>query len=299
MSNKNILIATSSFNSKHSIQKLKKLNFNINKNPFGRKLKEQELIQLLKKNKIETVVAGLETYNKRVFDKSNIQIISRVGSGIDSIDQKLAKKNKVKIFSTPTAPADAVAELTVGMMISLSRNLYKMSNNMKNKIWKRENGLLLKKKNICIVGYGRIGKKVAQLLKPFKANIIIVDPKVDKRKKNVFTFNQSLKQADIITFHINTNNPQITMKNINKLKKNTILLNASRGNIIDEKALIFGLRNNIIKSAWLDVFSEEPYFGKLHNEEQLLLTPHCGSFTTETRIAMEDEAVNNILNNYL
>ena len=127
MINKNILIATSSFNSKHLIQKLKKLDFNITKNPFGRKLKKQELVQLLKKNRIGTIIAGLETYDKEVFDRSNINIISRVGSGTDNIDLKSARKNKIKIFSTPSAPTDAVAELTISLMISLSRNLNKMS----------------------------------------------------------------------------------------------------------------------------------------------------------------------------
>ncbi len=242
MINKNILIATSSFNSKHLIQKLKKLNFNIIKNPFGRKLTKQELIKLLKKNKISSVVAGLETYDKEVFDKSSINIISRVGSGTDNIDLNEAKKNKVKIFSTPKAPVDAVAELTIGSIISLFRNTIEMSRNVNEKLWIRKVGFLLNNKNIVLVGYGRIGRKVHQLLRPFKTNVIVVDPKLKKNNKNILSLDKALKMADLISFHVNIDKPIITFKNIKNIKKGALLVNTSRGNIISEKLLIYALQ---------------------------------------------------------
>tara|TARA_Y100000768_G_scaffold333690_1_gene273877 strand:+ start:11169 stop:12068 length:900 start_codon:yes stop_codon:yes gene_type:complete len=298
MINKNILIATSSFNSKHLVQKLKKLNFNIIKNPFGRKLTKQELIKLLKKNKISSVVAGLETYDKEVFDKSSINIISRVGSGTDNIDLNEAKKNKVKIFSTPKAPVDAVAELTIGSIISLFRNTIEMSRNVNEKLWIRKVGFLLNNKNIVLVGYGRIGRKVHQLLRPFKTNVIVVDPKLKKNNKNILSLDKALKMADLISFHVNIDKPIITFKNIKNIKKGALLVNTSRGNIISEKLLIYALQKKIIKSAWLDVFPTEPYYGKLLKKSELVLTPHIGSFTYETRLLMEEEAINNIIKYY-
>ncbi|MDA9897140.1 hypothetical protein N9C93_01115 [Pelagibacterales bacterium] len=299
--NQNLLIATSSFDESKNIltKKLIQNGFKIIKNPFGRKIKKNELINIINKKEISCIIAGLEIYDKEVLDNDNLKLISRVGSGVDNIDLDFAKHCKIKICSTPTAPVDAVAEITIGSMISLSRSILEQSNLIKNKLWERKSGSLLKNKNIVIVGYGKIGKRLHQLLKPFNAKITIVDPFINKKKLNIKSFNIAIKSADIISFHINSKTNLINMSNIKKLKKGVILLNSSRGEVIDENSLIYGLKQGIVKSAWLDTFIKEPYYGKLCKNKSVILTPHCGSFTKETRLAMETQAVNNLIKNYL
>ena len=297
----NLLIATSSFdeNKKFLIKKLKKNGFNIILNPYKRKLKKIELVNILNDKKISYIIAGLETYDKDVLESTNIKLISRVGSGINNIDTDFAKLLKIKVFSTPTAPVDAVAEITLGSMIALSRSLVDLNNSMKKNIWSRVPGSLLKDKYIVIVGYGKIGQRLHELLIPFKPNITIVDPFIKKKNLNLKNFNAAIKNADYVTFHVNSKKNLVNMSNIKNFKNGVFILNSSRGEIIEEDSLIYGLKSGIVKGAWIDTFIDEPYYGKLCKNNSVILTPHCGSYTRETRILMENEAVDNLLNSYL
>lgn len=296
----NLLLATSTFNKSKDkkLSQIIKSKFNPTYNPYGRKLTKKELSNLLINNKINYVVAGLESYDNSILKNSNLKIISRLGSGISNIDLKVAKSNKIKIFSTPEGPIQSVSELTLGMMITMMRDVIKMNNQMHKNIWKRENGNLLFDKNILIIGYGRIGKNLQKLLKPFKANITIFDTNKKYHKNlNYKPLKKALPKADIITIHTNTEKEIISKSEFKLLKKGVIICNASRGSVINEKEIINYIKKKVIKRIWLDVFNKEPYSGNMSNYNSIIMTPHIGSYTEEARKKMEIKAIENILNN--
>ncbi len=153
---------------------------------------------------------------------------------------------------------------------------------------------------VLIIGYGRIGRYVAKLLKPFEAKIIAVDPninpdKVDRGGIEFTALDKALPIADIVTIHINGNQEIFGNKEFSLMKKGSFLLNSSRGNVLNEQALIKAIQTNRLAGAWLDTFREEPYCGPLAKYENIVLTPHVGSYTDECRKRMEMEAVDNLI----
>lgn len=300
MNKPNLLLATSTFNKSKNefLEKIINKKFNPIYNPNNRKLTEKELIQLLIDNKINYVVAGLEPYNSNVLKNTNLKIISRLGSGISNVDTKTTKSKKIKVFSTPDGPIEAVSELTLGMIITMLREVINLNDKMHKNIWEREIGNLLFKKNVLIIGYGRIGKNLKRLLNPFKANVIIYD-KNKKYNKNInyIPLKEAIPKADIITFHTNTEKEIIGKSEFKLLKKGVIICNSSRGSVLNEKEIINYIRKKIIKKIWLDVFNDEPYFGEMSKYKNIIMTPHIGSFTEETRKKMELKAIQNIINN--
>lgn len=294
-----ILIGPASFgeiNSDAEIN-LEKHGFKLLKNEHGRKLTTQELLDIFNDKEIIGAIAGLEEYSEEIISISNLKVISRLGSGMDNIDLKEAKRNEVSVFSTPDGPTDSVAELVIGMMISLSRKVWDMSYEMKSGVWNRSYGNLIQNKQVTLVGYGRIGKKVHNLLQSFGCKINIVDPNIrDSDITNKLDLEKALAVSDIISFHVDKNIEIINKDNIDTIKKGCIILNSSRGNIIGEECIIYGIKNKIISCAWLDVFKTEPYKGKLSDFSEIVLTPHIGSLTIDARLKMEKESAENIIN---
>jgi len=178
------------------------------------------------------------------------------------------------------------------------REVINLNDKMHKNIWEREIGNLLFKKNVLIIGYGRIGKNLKRLLNPFKANVIIYD-KNKKYNKNInyIPLKEAIPKADIITFHTNTEKEIIGKSEFKLLKKGVIICNSSRGSVLNEKEIINYIRKKIIKKIWLDVFNDEPYFGEMSKYKNIIMTPHIGSFTEETRKKMELKAIQNIINN--
>ena len=297
---KKILIGPSSFGEvdPSPIKKLEKKGFEVIINPYGRKIKKKELIKLLD-NSVIGLIAGLETLDDEVISKSSLKTISRVGSGISNIDLSSLKKNKIKLFSVPEGPVDSVAELTIANIINLFRNIISSDLAMKNKLWKRTIGNELKNKKILIIGCGRIGKRVYEILRFFGAEVKVVDPyisKSNKKKYNAISLSEGLKYADLITIHSSDEKCILGYSEFKIVKKGAYICNVSRGELISEKDLIKSIKNKTIAGAWLDTFSKEPYSGELTKLKEVILTPHIGSYTVECRKKMESIAVNNLVN---
>ena len=263
---------------------------NEDKSPFS----NEKLKFLLSDNSVIGSLAGLETYDNEILSSfSNLKVISRLGSGMTNIDLKSAKLNKIKVFNTPTAPVNGVAELTVGIIISILRNVIDSNNDLKKGNWNKKFGRLVENKSILLIGYGNIGKKVNELLKPFNANIEIYDPYI-KNDDNDLNF--YLKNSDIISLHVNTEAEVLKKEHFLHMKDGVIILNSSRGSNIKENTMIEFLQNKKIGYLWLDVFENEPYFGEIINFENVVVTPHISSLTYETREKIETEATNNLIN---
>jgi len=298
------LIASTTFSlyNDKPIELLRKNKLEIIKNECGQKLSKTQLIELCKD--CTSVLAGTEIYSKEILDQlSNLKVISRLGVGIDNIDIEAAKQNGVKIYKTQTTPAPAVAELVLGLMLDLTRKISHQNNALKSGTWKKEMGNLLQGKTLGIVGLGTIGKTLVKLVKGFNFNILAVDLYQDELFAKNYGVNYCnldtlLCKSDIVSIHLNLTNDTNQLMDatqISKMKPGCILINASRGEIIDEKALYKALKDEKILGAGLDVFKDEPYSGSLTELNNVILTPHIGSYAKEIRIQMEIEAAENLI----
>lgn len=279
---------------------LKSEGFDIIVNPYARKLKMEEVVAVAKE--ATGIIAGLEEYRSETFERlTHLKVISRVGVGLDNIDIQAASKANVKIFNTPDAVTASVAELTVGLILNMMRNICLLSESVKEGGWERKTGNLIAGKSVGIIGFGRIGKKVASLLSGFDCRLYYYDPHVALSSgtvKRCTHLNELLSLSDIVSLHCQpqpNNRPLLTAGELNVMKKGSWLINTSRGSLIDEKALFNALKSGTIKGAALDVFNDEPYKGCFTELNNVILTPHIGSYTFESRPSMEMEAVQNLL----
>ena len=296
MKNK-ILIGPSTFAALDSspADKLINAGFEVVNNPFGRRLTLKELINLLPG--VTGIIAGLEPLDAEVLKKSKLKVISRCGAGMSNVNQVEAKKLGIKGFSTPDAPTAAVAELTIGVMLSLLRLIPEMNKHLQEGNWEKRVGFQLKGKTLAIIGFGRIGQQVASLLAPFCCRILVVDPflkSISEELQHV-SLENALRNADIITLHCSGEECIIGESEFELMKRGTFLLNAARGGLINEAALRKALDDEVVAGAWLDVFQKEPYKGPLCEYKNVILTPHVGSYTRECRLRMEMETVENLL----
>lgn len=293
-----VLVATSTFSKtdKVALNLLERAGLEVKLNPFKRKLSKAELMDLLGGDTVG-LIAGLETLDKEVLEGSRLKVISRCGVGMDNLDLKAAKRLHIKVYSTPDSPTVAVAELTVGVMLSLLRSIPCMDRDMHKGNWNKMMGLQLNGKTVAIIGFGRIGRYVAKLIYPFGVNILAVDPQVRIKTKGVqfTTLKKAVSLADIITVHANSAKEILGENEFKLMKKSAFLLNSSRARLINEAALIKAIDSKRLNGAWLDVFNDEPYNGPLRKYEQIILTPHAGSYSRECRLKMETEATENLI----
>jgi len=241
-----------------------------------------------------------ENISNEVMDKAkNLKMISRVGIGLDSVDLLAAERHGIIVSYTPDAPAPAVADLTMGLIYSLLRNLHTANIQLHQNKWHRYFGNQLTNCCIGIIGTGRVGSRVIRNLKALGCNkIYYYDKKVRLKEEDgeqvVFATKEEIYNiSDIISFHLpldlETKN-MVTIKEIILMKKNVLLINTARGGIINEEDLNIALKDKLILGAAIDVFEQEPYCGKLVEHDNCILTSHMGSMTFECRARMEIEA---------
>ena len=291
-----VFIATSSFSELTTSVKAiaKKKNFLFKKNPLKKKLTSDQLVKYAKD--CNYIIAGTEIYNQKTLDKlTKLKYIFRLGSGIDNLDIDYLKKKKIKFKKSIITPEIAVAELIVGYIFSIYRHIVDHNNDLKNKIWKKRMGSILNGKTLGIIGYGKVGKYLHKLLKDFGVKILVND----KKKINIenTNINKLIKKSDIISLNTNLYSKEklLDKKKLKLCKKNCIIINTSRPEVIDYDYLYLMLKTKKILGAGLDVFMKEPYLGKLTNLDNVILTPHIGSYSKEIRSKMEKEALKNIL----
>lgn len=296
-----IVITTTSFaqDDMGPLTVLKDNGFQFKSNPYKRKMVQDEIVKLCKGT--VGMIAGTETLDAATLEKlPTIRVISRCGAGLENIDLQAASQLGIKVFNTPDAPTLAVAELTVGLILSLLRNVCSMNNAVRGGVWEKVMGANLAGKRVGIIGFGRIGRKVAQLLKGLGCELAYCDPAVDDKMSAYKRMEMSeiLEWSDIISIHAAVKNRIIGVAQLRLMKKGAWLVNTSRGEAVDEEALYAALKDGHLSGAALDVFGKEPYngpFGKLNN---IILTPHIGSYARESRIAMEMQAVANLLKGF-
>lgn len=277
---------------------LKKHGIEVVLNPLKRKLTPPELAEHI--GDADVLVAGTEDITEEVFIKAkNLKLISRVGVGLDNVNFELCNKYGVRAAYTPEAPTTAVAELCVGMMLDLARNITGSSNLLKSGGWTRHMGLLLYGKTIGIIGLGRIGKSLAHMLQGFNVQILVHDIKPDiiHAKMNRISYVDKetlLRRSDIVSINLPMKKDTIdfiTAKDMKMMKPSAFLINTARGGIVNEDDLYEALKSKTIAGAGVDVFIKEPYKGKLAELENIILTCHMGAATTDSRTDMELQSV--------
>jgi len=297
-----VLTSPSSFGqiSSEPFDILEKNGYKVINNPYGRKLTEDEVIELAKE--CIGIVAGVEPLTARVMDAlPNLKCISRVGVGIDSVDVDYAKKKGIVVVNTPDGPTRSVAELTLGMTMALLRKIPQAHCALSNRQWEKQIGNLLLGKKIGVIGMGRIGKLVTKLFQGIGNEVIGYDLYPDNKwavenSIKMMDLEKLLAEADIVTLHVpSSKTTLISKKELKTMKKGAFLVNISRGGVVDETDLYDSLQNGQLSGAAIDVFSAEPYGGPLCDLKNVVLTPHLGSYAKEGKLKMEIDAVMNLI----
>ena len=267
-------------------------------NPLGRKVTEMELAELIAK--FDILIAGTESITERVMAQApKLKLISRVGIGLESIDLPAAQRRGIQVCYTPDAPAPAVAEFTIGLMLAVLRQIPLANAQMQAGVWQRHFGRRLASCTVGIIGAGRIGSRVIQHLQGFGPPRIMVndvarEPTLGSRYSLQWASKDEIyKDADVISLHLPltyiTRN-LIRTEQLLLMKPDAILINTARGGIIHEQELADALRAGHLGGAAIDVFEREPYGGELAGIERCVLTAHMGSMSVDCRTRMEIEA---------
>ena len=255
------------------------------------------------------VIIGLEKINDSILDLlPKLEVVSKYGVGTDMIDFQAMKKHKVKLGWTGGVNRRAVSELVICYAISILRDVPIANKEVTEGIWKQHKGNLLSEKNFGIIGFGNIGQDVARLLEPFACKVLvydIVDISNQSFSSNVefVTLDYLLNNSDLVSLHLPLNDDTaliLNKKRLNMMQNHSVLINLSRGGLVDEDALKEALMNYKIRGAAFDVFAEEPPKDhELLNLDNFLSTPHIGGLAKESIMAMGYAAIDGLDNNSL
>ena len=286
------------------LELLESIGASVTINDLGRKITTSELAERIGDS--DCLIAGTEIIDATVFDRApNLKLIARVGIGLDGVDLLEAKKPGIIVTYTPDAPAPAVAELTIGLMIHLARNIGLSNQDIRGGRWDRRLGLRLSEMTIGILGTGRIGSRVIRRLSAFGSPRILVnslerDDSIAPNVKLEWVGKDYIYQnSDLISFHLpltEDTRDLVTRRELQLMDSSCLLINTSRGGIINEDDLFWALDQGIVSQAAIDVFLEEPYIGPLRDLKNCHLTAHLGSMSYDCRARMEIEAAGEIVN---
>lgn len=300
-----VLITTVPFGDKNSLplELLQQCNADFLINPLGKKLTEDELAEMI--GDFDVLIAGTEMITEKVMSNApKLKMISRVGIGLDGVDLQAAQRRGIKVSYTPDAPAPAVAELTIGLMISLLRSVQIANSQLHSGQWHRYFGKRIAECTVGVIGVGRIGTRVINRLAAFGTprlliNDVVSNKELGRKFKVDWVDKETLyRESDIITLHLplskSTKN-MIGHKELLMMKPDAAIINTSRGGIINEDALYDVMRDGHLNGAAIDVFVNEPYSGDLAQIERCILTAHMGSMSVDCRTRMEIEATEEVV----
>ncbi len=273
--------------------------------PVGERLSEEELVKIIEK--FDGAICGDDQFTERVFrHAARLKVISKWGTGIDSIDVRAAEKFGVKICNTLNAFTDAVADTTLGYILGFARRLYQMDADIRRGSWTKPSAIALKECAVGIVGVGNIGKAVARRARAFgmrifgNDSVFPPDSFIHETGMTMVDLPELLEKSDFVTLHCDLNPTSfhlIGAAEFGKMKSSAYLINTSRGQIIDENALADALANKLIAGAALDVFEVEPLppESPLRKFENCLLAPHNSNNSPSAREFVHESTVKNLL----
>jgi len=274
------------------IEKLKEAGFSVD---LASSITRKDLEKRVQEYNVLIVRSRTKVTREIIERGKHLRLIARAGSGLDNIDLKAAEERGVAVINTPEASADSVAELTIGLMIALARKIILADSSMKQGKWlkKKLRGLLLKGRKLGLIGLGNIGLRVARIAKTMGMKILVTkrtppSPELlESLEAEFLPLNELLRQSDIVSIHVPLSEEtkrMIGAEEISKMKDGAFLINTSRGEIVDEKALLDALRSGKLGGAALDVYAAEPPENlELIKQPNVVCTPHIGAQTIEAQ----------------
>lgn len=272
-------------------------------NPHDRPFTAAELIPLLRET--DGIIVGLDPLDAAVLRHAGrLKVISKYGVGLNNIDLELAAEKGILVTYTPGTNSSAVAELALGLILDVARNIAAADREIRRGGWGKYSGLELRGKTLGILGTGQIGKELAARVRGFAMPLLCYDINRDEAwaeqtGAKYLPLKEVLTAADIVSIHLPLNEATrhlIGAPELALLKPAAILINTARGGIVDEKALYEALANQRLHGAGIDVFEEEPpRHSPLTELRNVVLTSHSGSHTAEAVLAMGKMAAQNLI----
>ena len=268
----------------------------------GSSNKHEELLKHIVEAEI-VVIRSATTLTKEILEHAKkIKIIARCGVGIDNVDIEFAKSREIFVTNAPTANLISLVEHTIGLILSTARKIHESNVSTKSGKWEKSKfvGLELHQKQLGIIGFGKAGKLLSERLKSFGMKVVFYDPFVSdwEGEEESVTLENLLSSSDVVSVHV-IKTPQtenlLSKEKLNLLKPNSILVNTSRGGVVDEDYLAELVNSKKIFGAALDVFDKEPI--EENNkilDSDVLLTPHIGASTIEAQLKAGLDTVQNI-----
>ncbi|ACP35411.1 D-isomer specific 2-hydroxyacid dehydrogenase NAD-binding [Sulfolobus islandicus Y.G.57.14] len=270
-------------------------------------ISREELLKIIDQYQVLVVRSRTKVDKEIIRYGTNLKIIARAGIGLDNIDTEEASKRNIKIVYAAGASTDSAAELTIGLLLTAARKLYDSMNMAKGGIFKKIEGIELAGKTIGVIGFGRIGTKVAKVCKALDMNVIAYDVIDIKEKANMLgvkvaeSLDELLKNSDVITFHVTVGKdakPILNKDTFNYVKDNTIIINTSRAVVIDGKALLEYIDKKQLTYATDVLWNEPPkedWEIKLLRHERVIVTTHIGAQTKEAQYRVAVVTTDNLI----
>ena len=268
-------------------------------------LSEEEIIKIIPEYD-GMVVRSATKVTKNIIDAAkNLKVIGRAGAGVDNIDVPTAKEKNMIVMNTPGGNANATAEHAFALIMSVLRKTPFANETTHKGQWEKKNikGTELSKKTLGIVGFGNVGVRLSHLVKGFDMKILVNSKSLESRKSEYphvenASFDGLITKCDILSFHCKATSdgkPMLTKDHMKQMKPTSYVINAARGNIVDENDLNDALNEGLIAGAAVDVFSKEPTKENvLFNNPKAILTPHIAASTTEASIVVAEMVANQL-----
>lgn len=273
-------------------------------NTTGHSLGSDDLVAMI--GDVDGMIAGLDDINRAVIEAAHrLKVIARYGVGVDQVDLEAAQAHNIVVTNTPGANSVSVAELAIGLMLSLARSISQMVITTRRGEWQRVRGMTLEGKVIGLLGLGAIGKQVARRLAVFDCQVIAHDPFVEPDQAQHWgaelrSREEVIRQADFLSLHVPVlpeTRDMVDAGFLAQMKPGAYLINTARGELIDEDALVDALQRGHLSGAALDALQQEPPAPDhpLLAMPQVLITPHNGAQADGARNAMGRMALNDCL----
>ncbi len=295
-----ILISDKMSNKVEDVLKSKQINYDIKTG-----MSPEELKEVIDQYDGILIRSATKLTSDILADCKNLKVIGRAGVGVDNVDLDQATKNKILVMNTPLGNLEATAELSVGLMFSLMRNIHLANDSTHQGKWEKPKfiGTELKGKTLGIVGYGNIGQRVAEICSTIGMNIITnsksaSDEDLSRFKAKKVSTEQLIKEADIVSIHTKLNDETKYMFNketLSNMKPTSVIINCARGGLINEVDLKDALNNDVIAGAAIDVYENEPATDNvMFGAKNLLLTPHLGASSKEAQSNVAIDVANQV-----
>jgi D-3-phosphoglycerate dehydrogenase / 2-oxoglutarate reductase len=262
-----------------------------------RPLDENEMVELVRG--CAGLIVGVDPVTRLVLDAGPLRVVVKYGSGMDNIDVPAAEDLGVRVSSTPGANARSVAELAVGLLLSLARNVVVHDRSVRDGSWRRITGIEVAGKRLGVVGYGAIGREVTRIAQGLDMEVVAHDPLIDDADVPLVPLEELYATCDAVSLHLPLTaetREMVGAEELAAMKPTAFLLNTARGGLVDEEALAEALRTGRLGGAALDGFSEEPLGDSpLRGLDNVVLSPHAGAATLDAVRRTATRAVEQLL----